>query len=252
MRIAIGLLVLAACGGGGSTTPDARSPDAARPDALPIDAAQLDAPPFDAPAGFGALGGMCGVLHDLELTEATPILITTTMTFATEYDDTTDRTMLTPGGQIMMATPNAGGSSGLSEAFSYEELARCEGAALLATETEVQYDDPNSKKTDLEVMMGTHKLGVSVTRAFAYPLGDPYTLDMANTLIARKLTDIQASTAHAVDHWDKQILSVWAYDDQAADIVDQAWMGFDDATKANTIVLVIVSGGADTFIYTNQ
>jgi hypothetical protein len=65
----------------------------------------------------------------------------------------------------MAATPNAGGSSGLSEIFAYEQLARCEGAVFLKSETEIVYAPPTSKKTDLEVMLGTHKLGVSVTRA---------------------------------------------------------------------------------------
>ena len=93
-----------------------------------------------------------------------------------------------------------------------------------------------------------------MTRAFGYPLGTPYALSSAQTLITRKLQDIQVSTMNvsAADKWDKQILAVMAWDDQAADVVAQAWMMADAATKADTIVVVSVTGGDDHFIYTNQ
>ncbi len=221
-RLAACLLV-AACGGGSSATPDA-APAHGR-DAGAADAGRADAA-LDAAAGFGALSGMCGVLHDADLTGATPELFDDIFTFATAYVDATDRPLLTPGGQAMMATPNAGGSSGVSEAFAFEELARCEGATLLATETEIVYDGPG-KITDLEVMLGTHKIGVSVTRAVAFPFGDPYTVADATTLIGRKLSEIQASTAHVdpVDKWDKQILAVLSYDATATASVATAWAG---------------------------
>ena len=172
---------------------------------------------------------------------------------APEYVDAADRARLTPGGQRMMMTPNAGGSSGLSEAFAFEELARCEHADLLHTETEIVYATAG-KITDLEVSIMGHKLGVSVTRAFAYPLGQPYTVAAATTLIKRKLQDIQTSSADVspADRWDKQILAVLAWDDAAADAVTAAWQALDAATKADTIVITTVTNGADTFIYTNQ
>jgi hypothetical protein len=207
----------------------------------------------DAPAGFGTLSGMCGALGQMQLTGPTPELFRDTFTFAREYMDPADRGLLTEGGRRLAETPNAGGSSELSEIFAYEELARCEMAALLKTETEIVYDTPG-KITDLEVEIGTHKIGVSVTRAFAFPLGSPYPLSQAEMLITRKLQDIQLSTMNvsAADRWDKQILAVLAWDDQAADVVAQAWMMADAATKADTIVVVSVTAGEDRFIYTNQ
>jgi hypothetical protein len=236
------LLLLAACGS---------SPKPAAPDAS-LDAAVPDAP-ADAPAGFGDLGGMCGVLAATDLTSPSPELVRDTFTFARAYMDPADRPLLTEGGQRLAATPNAGGSSGLSEVFAYEQLARCEGATLLHTETEISYDG-TGKITDMEVLLDAHKIGVSVTRAQTYPLGQPYPLDTAMMLISRKLTDIQASTAHvsAQDRWDKQILAVLAYDGQAADTVAQAWGSLDAATKADTIVVVTTTDGADLFIYTNN
>jgi hypothetical protein len=235
---------LAGCSDPASTTPDAPAgvPDAA-----------ADATLVDAPAGFGTLSGMCGVIAQMQLTETAPELFRDTFTFARPYMDPADRPLLTAGGLHLAETPNAGGSSGLSEIFAYEELARCEMATLLKTETEIVYSTPG-KITDLEVLIAGHKIGVSVTRAFAFPLGQPYTVTQAMPLITRKLQDIQASTANvsAADKWDKQILAVLAYDDQAADVVAQVWAAADAQTKADTIVVVTVTSGEDTFIYTNQ
>ena len=244
MRRAACLVLVAACGSSGSK---------AAPDAPAV---TVDAPAdvaTDAAAGFGDLSGMCGVLGVMDLTGASPELVRDTFTFARGYVDPDDRPLLTPGGQRLAATPNAGGSSGLSEIFAYEQLARCEGATLLHTETEISYDG-TGKITDMEVELDGHKIGVSVTRAQTYPLGQTYPLDTATMLISRKLTDIQASSAHvsAQDHWDKQILAVLAWDGATADTVAQAWGSLAPSITADTIVVVTTTDGDDTFIYTNM
>ena len=121
------------------------------PDAAASPDAAADAAP-DAPAGFGTLGGMCGVLHAMQLTGTAPELFRATFTFARAYMDPADRGLLTPGGRHLAETPNAGWSSGLSEIFAYEELARCEQAAFYKTETEIVYDT-QGKITDLEIQL---------------------------------------------------------------------------------------------------
>ena len=245
-RTTLAIVLVTACSseGGKQMSPDASGD---------VDAVEIDAPSGVPLAGFGDLSGMCGVLAVADLTGATPELFRDTLTFQRRYNDPDDRPLLTPGGKRLAETPNAGGSSGFSEIFAYEELARCELADLLKTETEIHYDQ-TGKITDLEVSIDGHKIGVSVTRAQTFPLGQPYPLDTATTLIMRKLNDIQASSANvsADDRWDKQILAVLAYDDQAADVVAQAWSMLDAQVKANTLVIVTTTGGDDTFIYTNM
>jgi len=227
----VGLLAVAACGGGGGA-PDAGG---AADGQVAVDAA---------PAS------MCGVLTEADLTSPTPEVVRDTFTFARAFVDPDDRPLLTPGGQRMIATPNAGGSSILSEVFAYEQLARCEQASLLKTETEIVYD-VQGKITDFEVELDGHKIGVSVTRAVHYPFGDPYTIDEATTLITKKLDDIQISTADvsAADRWDKQILAVMAWDGAAADTFAQAWTNLDATTRGDTIVLITTTDGDDLFIY---
>jgi hypothetical protein len=240
MRIAV-LLGLAACGGGGSA-PSVDAP------VVDIDAA-VDAPPAD----LYTMSGMCGVLNDPELTGAAPLLVHDAMTFSRRYNDPADRALLTPGGKTLVETPNAGGSSGYSEAFAFEQLARCEMAGLLKTETQIIYDAAG-KITDILVTIDGKKIGVSVVRAVQFPFGSPYTLSNATQILTKKLDDIQASSMNvsAGDKWVKQVLAVIAYDDQHADTIDQAWLGLAPSVKADTVVVVTATHGDDTFLYTNQ
>lgn len=229
------------------------SPSGSEPDAAPGPDGSSDGPAIDAAQGFGELSGMCGVLTDTELLDATPHLVQGAFTFTRAYMDPADRATLTPGGVHLIETPNAGGSSEMSELFAFEQLARCEGAALLKTETEIAYTDPGGKKTDILVQIDGHVIGVSVTRAFAFPIGTPYSTQQATTLLARKLDDIQLSSANVApgDAWEKQILAYQAIDDQAAQTVVDVWNGLSATTRADTILLVVTTNGDDLFIYQN-
>jgi hypothetical protein len=242
MRKAV-LFVLAACGGGGAApTIDAPTVD--------IDAApEIDAPPAD----LYALSGMCGVLNDPELTGAAPVLVHDAMTFARRYNDPADRALLTDGGRTIVETPNAGGSSIYSEVFAFEQLAKCEMAGLLKTETQIVYDTAG-KITDILVTIDGKKVGVSVVRAVQFPFGTPYTLDNATMILTKKLEDIQESSMNVSpgDKWVKQVLAVLAYDEQHADTVEQAWLGLSATVKADTVVVVTATHGDDAVIYTNQ
>lgn len=236
------LLLLVGCGGSG--TP-------AMPDA-PVtgnEAPMPDAPP----AALYTISGMCGVLNDPELTGASPLLVNDAMSFSRRYNDPADRPLLTPGAQTIASLPNAGGSSLFSEVFAFEQLARCEQAGFLKSETQIIYDIAG-KITDILITVDGHKIGVSVVRAVQFPFGTPYTLANATTLIQRKLEDIQASSMNvsAQDKWVKQILAVLAYDDQHADTVEQAWLGLAPSIKADTVLVVTATHGDDAFIYTNQ
>jgi hypothetical protein len=238
------LAFLAACGGGGTDVPgvDASESDAA-----------VDAPPPDAPEPLFAMSGMCGVLNAPELTGANALFVRDTMTFSRRYNDPADRGLLTPGGRTIVETPNAGGSSIFSEVFAFEQLAACEVAGLLKTETQIVYDAQGSI-TDILVEVDGLKIGVSVVRAVQFPFGQPYTVASAMPLITRKLEDIQESTMNvsAGDRWVKQILAVLAYDDQHVDIVEQVWNALDPSVRADTIVVATSTAGDDMFIYTNQ
>ncbi len=187
------------------------------------------------------------------LRSPTPSLVEDGLTFAA--GERYDRALLSPGGQRLYDTPNAGGSSAESEVFSYEVLHRCEDAALVATETEVMYAPPDdagaNSITDLVVSIGGERVGVSVTRAYR-PLPMVLTEAGARDLLVGKLAGINRSSVRVLpaQRWVKQILHVFAVDAAAGQAVARAWARLDAATRADTIVLVTVTRGGG-FIYCN-
>jgi hypothetical protein len=248
------LLVCVACGpapqaDAGPDPADAGAADAGAPDAGADDAG-FDAGPSGPAPGFGDITGPCGALDD-ELGDAAPSFHANAIDFGTDPYDDADYGALTAGGQEIIDDGNAGGSSLLSEVFAFELLARCEGATLLKTETEIAYTDPQGKITDLLVDIDGRTLGVSVTRAIAFPFDDPYTVAQAQTLLEDKLQGVLDSTANvaASDAWDKQILSVIAYTPAHADAFEQAWAAVDSALRADTIVYVTATDGDDAPLY---
>ncbi len=248
MRWAASLIWFAVALACGCTEREQAAPDAAPvPDAEVADAAPPDAGALPL-AGFGELTGDCDVLDD-ELTAAGPSLFRSVIDFTVPFTDE-DGGLLTEGGQTMLAEGNAGGSSLYSEIFAYELLARCELAPLLKTETEVEYDGPGAI-TDLMVEIDGEKIGVSVTRAVGFPFDDPYTVEQARELLEHKLGDILESSGHvsAADRWRKQILAVVAYGDEHAASLAAALEEIAGEIRADTIVWILVTDGADLFIY---
>lgn len=203
--------------------------------------------------GFGQLFGECGgVLAELD--QPTPSLFNRRFDFADDpYDDPEDLPLLTEGAQTILTLPNAGGSSTISEAFAFEVLARCEGAALLETETEIDYEPMDSKKTDFVVELGMQRVGVSVTRAVGFPPENPYEPAQALDLLDGKLADILVSSANVVPEqaWVKQILVIMAYADMHAESLMTALEDVDPAVRADTVVYVVVTDGMDTNVYFN-
>lgn len=201
--------------------------------------------------GFGTISGDCGWIDTAILSQASPALMENAIDFADDPYDDGDYEYLTEGGQEIIDDGNAGGSSILSEVFSYEVLSRCEGASLLKTEMEVIYTNPAGKLTDLLVDFDGMKTGVSVTRAVGYPRDDPYTVEDAKNILEQKLQGVLDSTANvsAEDAWTKQILHIIAYADQHAQSLETAFASVDAALKSNTLVVVTVSHGEDDFLY---
>src|SRR4029079_5658769 len=131
VALVLTIALAGACGGGDAPpgAPDASAPadaEPAPPDAEPVPALL----PLD---GFGAITDDSDVLDD-EPVPPGPSRFESEIDFPRPFLADEDADLLTEGGQVMLATGNAGGSSLLSEVFAYELLARCELAPLLATE----------------------------------------------------------------------------------------------------------------------
>lgn len=237
-------------GSGGQ--PDA-GPDAAE-DAAPEDAApdaEQDAADagVDVPLeGLGDISGQCGVLDDAEWNASAPFLFRNSLDFGTAGFVESE---LSVGGAEVLADGNLNVGSLHSEITAYEALYRCELAELIKTEGEVDYFNPDGKKTDFVVWIDGRKVGVSVVRAFHYPPSNPYTVAEATTVLNGKLSDILVSAANAKpqDAWERSMLHVVAYDSSYADSIEAAWATLDDVVRADTILVVTVTDGNDDFIY---
>ncbi len=162
-----------------------------------------------------------------------------------------DETLLSDGGQEIFIEGTLGGSSVHSEITAFELLHRCELAFLVKTETEIEYTDLGGKKTDMLVEINREDVGVSVTRAFHWPEGEPYTADEADSLLSDKLSDIQLSAENAAESndWDYSILHVIAYDAQHADMIVDAHTKLAGPLTDAAIVIVTVTDGIDDFVY---
>jgi hypothetical protein len=198
--------------------------------------------------GLGVISGDCGLIDAMELDSPSAFTFQNAIDFGMvgfDYD------MLTPGGQEVFDDGNLGGSSLESEIISFEVLARCDGATLLATEAEIQYTDPMGKKTDLLVEIDGRVVGVSVTRAVGFPFDAPYTEMQAADLLTGKLEDILLSTVNVApaDAWVKQILHVIAYADMHAQSILAAYATLPPEITADTVLVVTVTNGNDAFVY---
>jgi len=201
--------------------------------------------------GFGEISGTCGVLSPSNLESASPFLFVSAFDFGSDAYDEGDYGLLTPGGQKIIDDAGSSGSSVLVDVFSFEWLARCEFAALLKTATEIDYVEPAGKKADLIVLIDGVHIGITATRAYAYPPEDPYTVEQATALLEDKLAEVLESTANVspVDQWQKQILTVIAYGAGHAASLETAWGLLAPGLQADTIVVVIVTNGDDGFLY---
>jgi hypothetical protein len=198
--------------------------------------------------GFGTLSGDCGFLDEGEWGSTEPFLFRNVLDFGTAAFDPT---LLSDGAQEILEEGTAGGSSGESEAVSYDILYRCELADLLLSETEVVYNDPDSQRIDYLASIDARNVGVSVTRAYHYPPAEPCVVADLVDLIDRKLVDILDAESHAdpSNPWTRSILHVIAYSAQCADAAVSAYETIDSAVQADTIVVITVTEGADEFIY---
>ena len=95
------------------------------------------------------------------------------------------------------------------------------------------------------------KIGVSVTRAFVYPPDTPYTNELAEELLEKKLAGVLDSSANVGDEdaWEKQILHILAYSPDHQARVLESYQELDPSLTADTIVMVTSTEGEDAFLY---
>ena len=192
------------------------------------------------------ISGDCGAVAP-KLVKSDSILFSNSIDFGKAFDES----LLGDGAQEVLADGNLGGSSLYSEAVSFEVLDLCEGATLLKTESEIDYQDSGGKKTDLLISIEDIAVGVSVTRAYHYPPEEGMEIGDAYTLLEDKLDDVLLSAANvaATDAWARSMLHVIAWDDVHAEAVTAAYEMLPPETTDETVVFVTVTHGDDEALY---
>jgi len=206
-------------------------------------------PPLPA-LGLGTIGAFGPPMSQTEvLASAFSATVFTTLEFAEEYGGASPA-LVTEAGERILGT-QGGGSGVFAAAFSYDVLNRLEGAAFLKSGVEIDYADPAGKRTGYLILIGGTKLGVMVVRAAPFPAGTVYTEAMAQAMLTQKLQDIQLSSANvaSADRWAKQVLHVFADSQDTALALLSALDSIDAGVKANTVVYITRTDGADSFIY---
>ena len=239
-----------------ASTSDGPTADGGAADGGATDGGATDGGPMDGGAleSVGTIAGSCGLLDD-ELVSAEPYYVENEVTFEEGFS-LAQKDRLSAGAQEILLEGTAGGSSSYSEALAFEVLARCEGARLIKSETEIVYAVPMPGSiTDILVEIMGQRIGVSVTRA-VNATGrctrlDTYSEAMAAELLGRKLAGVNESSAlvSVEDAWTKQILFIFADTATHAASLMNAWGGLDPSLRADTILYVSVSEGMDEFIY---
>ncbi|XP_065183387.1 AAC-rich mRNA clone AAC4 protein-like [Sycon ciliatum] len=143
----------------------------------------------------------------------------------------------------MRSTPNAGGSSVISEVLSYELLKRYANAELDRTEMEVTYFPEGGSIVDYTCFVQNCTVGVSVTRAMKFQ--GQYTVDDAERLLVKKLLGLRRAARNCLcGHWSKALLHVWAASPRVAALVQHAyWDLLPAEMRDNALVLVTVANG---------
>jgi hypothetical protein len=147
-------------------------------------------------------------------------------------------------------TPNAGGSSVESETLSCEMFRKCWNARLLKTEMEVAYFPEGGSITDYVVYLFDQVIGISVTRAMKFN-GEAFTLADADWLLRKKLKGIKQSSRNSLLKWDKQILHVWLFDENAVFALLTAWADLEAEVKTNTVMVLTVATNSSE-VFANQ
>lgn len=125
----------------------------------------------------------------------------------------------------IVAEPNAGGASVVSEAISAEYVCRRFNATDVMTEMRIPYFSPHWKKVDYLATIFGRRVGVSVTRAMGFPTADDFTFEDAARLCLKKLNGLVVARSGISPSvgYEASILHCWCQDARIAELMELAF-----------------------------
>lgn len=153
-----------------------------------------------------------------------------------------------------LTTPNAGGSSEISEAISMYYMYLKFGAYSFIPEMEVKYCS-QSCICDYVMEIGHHRVGVSVTRAIGYPTNKVISIERARYLLYKKLHGliIAKRTVSTENQFDMSVIHLWCQSWLDAFVIRDAYVSIidNDIYGLYGHIYVICTVCPNEFIYTN-
>lgn len=155
-----------------------------------------------------------------------------------------------------MISPNLGGKSWISEAWSLEYFAQRFHAKSFILETEVVYNYFNWKAVDFVCSIHKRRVGVSVTRAMCRDGPSKFTTEDAYVLLTKKLSGLLLARTNVDERqaFNVCFLHIWCPTREIADklnsVYDRVIAEDDTNTLQEAIVLATVC--TTKSIYTNK
>lgn len=178
------------------------------------------------------------------------------------FRDTYAKAPLGPIARGSLEIPNAGGKSEVSEAHSIHMMCACFGATQVLYENQVSYwaeicFGKGSKMVDYVCTIAGQRVGVSVTRAMAFPTRRPelYTQEQADRLVAKKVHGLIVSREAVTEHhsFTKSILHVWCQTKRIADMVISSFRQYEEKdTTCPGVLILLATVCNDREIFTNH
>lgn len=207
------------------------------------------------------IGSQMNLARLFDQSAPTPMV---TYACADEYSPPTN---LTVQAVHSLSIPNAGGKSNISEAYSIDMFVRSFRATNVLCENEVKYwaesfFGPGSqyKMVDFICTVSGHRVGVSVTRAMAFPISRPelYTQESADRLLFKKVNGLIVSSECVTDDhsFEKSVLHIFCQTNRIADMILLAWKKYEQTQSqlgiGGGVLMVICSVSSAREIYTNH
>lgn len=163
----------------------------------------------------------------------------------------------------VLDSPNAGGSSELSEAFSMQILHDHFGAHTIQTEMEIKYWSDHWKRCDFVTKVRNEFVAVSVTRVATPPMNRKklghspkivFNREMAIHLLDKKLYGLVVARAGFMDEgYYRSWLHILCQTDEEVDILRSAYDELTPELQSDIEVIVTqVTGDDAKYLFSNQ
>lgn len=147
-----------------------------------------------------------------------------------------------------LITPNAGGFSNVSEAYSIDYFHRLFGARNFIFEMQVQYNYFGCSLVDFICDIQNVPVSVSVTRAMR--LNGDFSVQRGRDLLNKKIMGLVRANTYLTNSNSLGILHIWCQDQAIADTLNNVLDSLDCSIDLD--IVIVLSVCSSSCIYSNN